>query len=177
MQIGTQLQLLLDIGLDQGFPEGISVVLGLAHEGLGDGGDQRIDLHRSVGIDVGQFQTIDPQDIHPLTIAFDIAGNVPGDHSAAIPAHRGPAGNPGQIVDQIVGLVICGIDGVGKLFLLHIQLHHDILFLIQVNCSKAGHTITCIPIRLFFILSQIRKKDRGKPCLFYVTDQKIPEWT
>ena len=95
MQVRAQLQFLQHIGFDQGLAEGVLVVGGLAHEGLGNGGDQGVDLDLAVGIDICQLQTVQPQNVHPLTVTFDVAGDFTGNDGSASLLHRGTAGHPG----------------------------------------------------------------------------------
>ena len=48
----------------------------------------------------------EPEDIYPLTVALDIAGNPAGNHRSAILHRSGLAGGCRQIVDQIVRLMV-----------------------------------------------------------------------
>ena len=142
MQVCGELHLFPDIGLYQGFPERIFVVLGLAHEGLGNGRNQGIDFNFAVRVDVGKLGAVQPENVDPLTVALDIAGDPSRDDGSAVLHHCLLAGDGCQIVDQIVRLMVDGLNGVGQDCPVHTQSHHNVLFLVQIQLSKVTHIIT-----------------------------------
>ena len=113
-----------------------------SHEGLGNGGDHGIDLDVAVGVDVGQLGAVEAEDVDPLAVALDVAGNAARDDGPAILHGGGLSGDGRQIVDEVVRLMIGGMNGVGQDGLVHAQGHHNILFLVQIQFSKVAHRIT-----------------------------------
>ena len=140
VQIRGQLDLLRHIGLDQCLPKGVTVVLGLAHEGLGDGRNHGVDLDLAVGVDIGQLGAVEPQNIHPLSVTLDVTRNCAGDHGFTVLQGGGLTADGRQIIDQIMAAVMVGKNGVGQRLTLHIQPHHDILFLIQKKLTEISHS-------------------------------------
>ena len=175
MEVCGEFHFLPDIGLDQCLPEGKLVVLGLAHEGFCDGGDHGIDLNLAVRVDVRQLGSVQPENIDPLTVALDVAGNPARDDGSAIPEGGLLPGDSRQIVDQIVRLMVDGMDGIRQHRTVHAQSHHDILFLVQIEFSKVAHIIThCSRFFCFYCNTKPEKRQRQKSPLSEIWKNIFP---
>ena len=119
MQICRELDLFPHIGFDQSFAEGILILLCLAHQGLGNGRNDRIDFDLAIGINIGQLGAVETKNINPLTVTLDIAGNLAFDDGFSIPHRSELTGNRRQIIDQIIRLMIFNMNGIGKDRLVH----------------------------------------------------------
>ena len=159
MQVCGKFHFLPDIGLHQGFPEGELIILGLAHEGLGDGGDHGIDLDLAVRVDVRQLGAVEPEDIDPLTVALDVAGDPTFNDPPSLPERGLLAGDGGQIVDEVVRLMVNGMDRVGQHGLIHPKGHHNVLFLVEIQFSKIAHIITHFSEFEDIITQRIKKRN------------------
>ena len=170
VEVGGQLHFFRHIGFDQSFPEGILVILGLAHQCFGNSGNQRIDLDLAVGVDVCQLGAVETENIHPLPIAFDVAGNFPADNGFSVLYCGFLSGSGSQIVDEVVGLMITHRNRVAQDRLFHVQTHHDILFFIKINASEVAHNITCF---LSLLYHRNAKKTGMKP-VFLMFCRSLP---
>ena len=102
MQVCGQFYFLWHIGFYQCFPEGIFVVLCLAHQCFGNGRDKAVHLNCAVRIYVGQLCAALTQYVHTLAVPFDIAGNIPFNNGFSVFHHSLLPGYPGQIVYKVV---------------------------------------------------------------------------
>ena len=84
MQVTVELVFIQDIGLDDGLFEGQFIVLGLAHQGLGDGRNGSFQLYRTVRPDIGGLGIVQTEDVDPAVVGVDIAGNGSPDYFQAM---------------------------------------------------------------------------------------------
>ena len=146
MQVGMELALRADIRLDDCFLLPGAVVLGLAHQGLGDRGNGSLYLHPTVRVDVGHLGIAQAEDIHPPVFPVEIAGNFPADHQQPLlPGLCFQPAQPGQVGDQVAGMVVRGADHMEQAVPLHIEVHHNILLPVQEKLLEPDHAFRLLP--------------------------------
>ena len=137
MQISVKLAFASDISLDQGLFDTKAIVLGLAHQGFGDGRDGSLEFNASVGEDVRHFCPAQAQDIHPAIVSVKIARNISPDHEQTGFLLRCPAIEEfGQVPDQIPRMVVRRPHNVVHTLAFHIEVDNDILLPIQIKLLK-----------------------------------------
>ena len=148
VQVRAEFVLTPDICLDDRPLLVQPVVLGLAHQRLGNGRDLRLHLHSSVRIDVGHLGIPQPENVDQPVVAVDIARHRSPDHQKAVLSlrERQPAERR-QVPDQISGAVVGrGEDEVhdgrtaGLILRLFVQVHDDVLLFIQIKALKPLHS-------------------------------------
>ena len=142
VQVGAELAVGADVGLHDGLLQPQPVVLGLAHQGFGNGGDGGLQLHPAVGVDVGDLGAAEAQDIHLPVVAVVVTGDLPADDLQPVFVLLGVQGTePGQVRDEVAGVVVRRADDVEKPLALHGQLHRDVLLPIQIKLSECDHVV------------------------------------
>ena len=140
MQVGLKLAVGADVGFHDGLFQPQAVVLGLTHQGFGDGGDGGLQLHPAVGVDVGDLGAAQAQDVHLPVVAVVVAGDLPADDLQTVFVLLGIQGTePGQVGDEVAGVVVRCADDVEKPLALHRELHRDVLLPIQIKLSECDH--------------------------------------
>ena len=142
-----------DIGLHDGLPEAQPIVLRLAHERLGDGGNGGLPLDPPVRIDVRNLGVQKPEYVEHPVLAVNIAGQLPPDHLQAVRIRvQRKTAEKGQVGDQIARAVVRRAQNIADLLLFQEQLHLYVLFLIQIKKPKGNHASTS-PARFGMIIS------------------------
>ena len=152
MEVRAEFALSADIRLDQRLADVQPVVLGLAHEGLGNGRHRGLALDGAVRIDVGHLCVPHAEDVHRPVGAVHIAGdaalddlealNIPGD---------GQSADAGQIRDEVPRPVVRRPQDVAKLLPLPKELHYDVLLIVESKLPEFLH---------FFSLSHLNGSAR-----------------
>ena len=142
MEIRAEFVVPGDIGFDQSMPGTQSIALGLAHQGLGDGGDGGFFLNRPVRINIGDFGISEPQNIDGPVGVVNIAGNFSPHYFELffIKADR-QAAEAGQIGDQIACRVVGSAQRVRHRLVFHIEVCNNVFFFIQIEVSENCHII------------------------------------
>ena len=146
MQIRAEFRLLQHVGLDDG-PLGVQlVVLGLGHERLGNSGDRRLHLHPPIRIDIGDLGIAQPEDVKLSVVLVYVGGHLAPDDLQPVPVQgQGQAAELCQLGDQIARLMVRRSDGVVQDASAPVQIHNDVLLLIQIKPSERRHVLT-LPI-------------------------------
>ena len=135
-----------NVGLDQGLPGPQTVVLGLAHQGLGDGRDGGLALYGPVGIDVGHLGVPQPEDVDGTVGVVDIAGDSAPDHLEAVFVEfQRKRAEAGQVGDEVSRGVVGSAQPVGKIVSFHEQVHNDVFFLIKIKLAEGLHRQSPLP--------------------------------
>ena len=140
VQIGAELAVAENIGLDDGFRHAQAVVLGLAHQSLGDGRDAGLHFHAAVREDVGDLGVAHAEDVELPVVAVDVAGHAAADdlQSLVVKGQR-QLTEPGQIGDEVAGAVIGRAQDILEFIALAVELDDDILFLVEIKASERRH--------------------------------------
>ena len=150
MQVRAELALAADIGFHDRLGHAQLVFPCLAHQGLGNGGNRSLQLHPSVREDVGDLRVSQPQDVHLPVVPVVVTGNLVPDHLQAMVILCGfQAAEPGQVGDQVAGMVVRRPDGIKQAVSLHAEVDRNILFLIQVELLKKDHALSFPAVRSF----------------------------
>ena len=83
VQVTPELALAQDVSLHDGLAEVLTVVLGLAHEGLRDGGYGCLPLDPAVWVDVCDLRVEQTEDIDHAILTVDVAGERAPDYLEA----------------------------------------------------------------------------------------------
>ena len=145
VQVGAELVLAADIGLDERLFDVKAVVLRLAHERFGDRGDVRLALDRAVGKDVGYLGVGKPQDVD-LAVAFvDVARHFSADdlQTVVTPAQRQTA-DPSEVRDQVALRVVRRAHKIAHTAVGQLQLNDDILFLVEIEFAEIRHNMSSV---------------------------------
>ena len=141
VQVRSELAGAQDIRLDHGLGKVEVVVLGLAHQGLGNGRNACLAFHPSIGKDVCHLGIPETEDIDFAVVAVNIAGNHTLDdlHPVMVIGKR-EITDMCKVRDQVSCLMVRRPENIGKLsFLVHVQINDDILLLVQVEPSGICH--------------------------------------
>ena len=150
VQIRAKLAFAADVGFDERFFGVQTVVLCLAHQGFGDGGNVRLALDRAVGIDIRHLGVRQPQHIDRAVALVDIARHLAGDDfQPVLTGAQRQSAEVRKIRDQIALGMIGRAQHIGHALLRQAQLNDDVLFLIQIKRSEQSHSI---PPHSFFSL-------------------------
>ena len=122
------------------------VILGLAHQRLGDRRNVRLHLDSSVRIDIGHLRVPEPENIEQPVVTVNIARHCPADDQKAVFAFgEREAAERRQVPDQVPGPVIGRREEEAhdSLFVCHaflpVQIYDHIFFFIQVKALKPLH--------------------------------------
>ena len=137
MQIGMELALAADIGLNQGLFYTQPVVLGLTHQCFGYGRNGRLEFNASVRENVCNLCPAEAQNIHTTVCTVKIAGNFSTDHEqTALILCRCEIEETGQIPDQVSCAVVGRTHDVMHPLTFHIEVNNNILFPVQIKLLK-----------------------------------------
>ena len=107
LQIAPELDLPADVGLEDGLRLVVAIVLGLAHQGLGDGRDRGLPLNSAVRPDVGDLRVPEPKNVDLPVLPVDVGGHLAPDHLQSLLIHRqGKVTDGCEVPDQVPGVVI-----------------------------------------------------------------------
>ena len=140
VQVGAELAVAGNVGLDDGLADAQAVVLRLAHQRLGDGRHRGLQLHPAVWPDVGHLRVPQAKYVQPSVVAVVVAGHLAPDHLQAVFVLAGlkPA-QPRQVGDQVARMVVGRANHVQQPLALHVQLHDDVLFPVQIEALEKDH--------------------------------------
>ena len=140
VQVRAKLTVGVNVGFDDRSRHVQTIILGLAHEDLGDGGNGSLALDLSARIDVGDLGVADAQDVQHPVVSVHVAGDRPFNdfQPLFVPAQRKLA-QAGQVGDQVSGVVIGGAKHIAQFVPVPKQIHHDILFLVQIKAAEKRH--------------------------------------
>ena len=130
VQICGQLDMFRNVGFHHGLTERIFIIFCLTHQRLCDRRDHRIDFDLSVRINVGQFCSVQSENIDSLTVTLDVTWHLAHDRLLSVKVHGLLTGCCCQVADQVFRLMIHGKDRVAQHRTFHIQMNHDIFFFI-----------------------------------------------
>ena len=143
MQVRMELAFTADIGFHNRLGYTQLVVPGLAHQGFGDGWNRSLHLHPAVRENIGNLRVPQPQDIHFPVVPVIVAGNLIPDHlQAPVVLFRLQVAQPGQVGDQVAGMVIRRPDGIKQAVSLHAEVDRNILFFIEIELLKKDHALS-----------------------------------
>ncbi len=147
VQITPELDLPADVGLEDGLRLVVAVVLGLAHQGLGDGRDRGLPLNSAVRPDVGDLRVPEPKNVDLPVLPVDVGGHLAPDHLQSLLIHRqGKVTDGCEVPDQVPGVVIRRLQLIEESVLLspaplQVQVQDHILFVVQKKAAKVLHAI------------------------------------
>ncbi len=141
MQICMELAFAADISLDQGLFYAQAVVLGLAHQGLGDGRDGGLELNAPVSEDVGDLCSAQTQDIHPAVPSVKITGNlVPDDQQAVFILRRLKTKELCEVANQVSRVVVRRPHDIVHPLPVHIEIDDNVFLAIQIKLLEKYDT-------------------------------------
>ena len=143
VQVGAEFAVIEEIGLHDRLRHAEAVIPRLAHQHLRDRGNRGLHLHAAVREDVRDLRVAHAEDIKPPVLPVHIAGNLAADdlESGFIEGERQLA-ELRQIRDQVAAVVVRRAQAVAKTLALHRELHHDVLFLVQIKLTESLHART-----------------------------------
>ena len=143
VQVCAELGFAADVGLNNCFFDTQAVVLGLAHQGLGDGRHGGLHLDPAVREDVRHLRIAQPENVHQAVVPVVVAGNLAPDHQQSLVAgFRFQAAQPGQVPDQVAGMMVRRTDLMEQAVFLHVEVDHDVLLPVQKELLKKDHFST-----------------------------------
>ena len=154
MKICTEFIIPGNIGLDQSLPGAKSIVLGLAHQSLGDRRNRRLPFNSSVGIYIGYLGVTQTQDIDGPIGIVDITGNLSTHHFETVSVKTdGKTAETRKVGDQIACRMVGRTQNVGQCIAFHIEVDNDVLFLIQIEMSEICHVLNLLKQLLLRVLA------------------------
>ena len=142
VQIRAELVLAADVRLHDRALLIKTIVLGLAHQCLGNSRDMRLRLHPPVRVNVGHFRVPQPENIDQPVIAVDVTRHCTADdQKSALSLRKRQPAERRQVPDQVSGPVVGrGQHEVhGAPAFLPVQVHDHIFLFIQVKTLKPLH--------------------------------------
>ena len=137
VQIRMEFALAADIGLDKRLLHAQTVILGLAHQGFGDGGNRRLELHIPVGENVGDLRAAQAQNVHAAVAPIIVAGYLaPDDKQAVLVRRRLKPEELREISDQVPRVVVRCAHDIPHPFPLHVEVDDNVLLPIQKKALK-----------------------------------------
>ena len=150
VEVGAEFAVFEDVGLDDGLRLAQTVAARLAHEHLGDGRNGGLELHGAVGKDVRDFRVSHAEDPESPVLAVDVAGDRAADDLQPVLVLAQRQGTQRRkIRDEISRAVVRRAQQTAQRLTVTEQLHHDILFFVQIELSEPLHGRTSVA--LFFI--------------------------
>ena len=145
--MGVQIRAELGFAADIGFYDGTQlvqlIILGLAHQRFGNGGDGGLQLHRTVRPDVGHLGVAQPENVELAVLPVHIAGHLAAnDFEPLLVLTDGERAELCQIHDQVPAVVIGRAQNIVKHLVLPEQLHHDVFFFIQIELTEWLHRLS-----------------------------------
>ena len=140
MEIRAELAVAADICFDDRLFRAEAVILGLAHQGLGDGRDGGFQLDPAVRPDIGDLRIGQAEDIHPFVIPVEIAGDLIPDDLQPVFIQAGlQTAQPREVGDQVACMMVRRMDHIKQAFSLQVQIHDQILLPVQIEPLKKDH--------------------------------------
>ena len=162
VQIGAELELARNIGLENGLCHREAVVRRLAHQRLRDGRDRGLHFHAPVRVDVRDLRVAEPENEHLLVISVDIARHLAADTKrltrrravgfvlcrgrgsrkhmvpVRVMAERETA-ELREVPDQIAGLVVWRDELIVEMVKVLIEIDDNILFAVEKKACEICH--------------------------------------
>ena len=140
VQVGAELALAQDVGLHDGLAEILPVVLGLAHQGLRDGGYGCLPLDPAVRIDVGDLRIEQAEHVDHAVAAVDVAGQRAPDHLEAVLIRlKLQVAQSGEVGDEVARSVVRRSEHVVQLVPIAEEVDDEVLLLVEVELSECLH--------------------------------------
>ena len=152
VQIRMEFAVVKNIGFNNRLCDAEAVILRLAHQGFGNGGDRGFHLHTSVGKNIGDLCVSHPENIQPAVCAVNITGNHSPDYLQALfIISQRKITEFCKIGNQVPAVMVRRPQHIVKSIALQKEINDDILFLIQIKLTKQSHRILLL------------KKEAGNP--------------